>query len=82
MTPDEITAERAKTHGDFFHVSAVAQDIKEVMRARAGWNDLPLWRREALDNIAEKIARVMCGDHSYADHWDDIAGYALLGRGE
>ena len=31
--------------------------------------------------ILLKIARIICGDPTYADHWDDIAGYAMLGKG-
>jgi len=36
-------------------------------------------QREALDQIAAKIARILCGDANYADHWHDIASYAQLG---
>lgn len=30
--------------------------------------------------ILAKIARIVSGDPNHADHWDDIAGYALLGK--
>jgi hypothetical protein len=35
-------------------------------------------QREALDYIAGKLARILSGQPGYADHWDDIAGYAKL----
>lgn len=33
---------------------------------------------EALDMIASKLSRVICGDPDTADHWADIGGYAML----
>ncbi len=35
----------------------------------------------ALINIQHKIARIVCGNF-HPDHWDDIIGYALLGKEE
>lgn len=35
-------------------------------------------RKEALDNICQKIARVVNGDQFYEDNWVDIQGYAKL----
>jgi len=37
---------------------------------------------EAIHMICVKLARIVCGDPNHADHWDDIAGYARLGKGE
>lgn len=34
----------------------------------------------ALVNIAGKMARIICGSKYSADHWDDIEGYAILGK--
>ncbi len=80
MTPEELVAERSKTHGDFYEVAYVAQWIRNGMRARSGWERLSVAQCEALDSIAGKIARIICGDPNFVDHWDDIAGYALLGK--
>lgn len=33
---------------------------------------------ESLDMILHKIGRIIAGDPTHADHWDDIAGYAKL----
>jgi hypothetical protein len=62
---------------DFAETAAVAQTIKAVMRDRAA--SLPLVQQEALDQIAVKLTRIVCGDASHADHRRDIAGYARLG---
>lgn len=35
---------------------------------------------EALDLMATKQSRIVSGDPTFADHWDDIAGYARLGK--
>mgnify|MGYP003112821769 FL=1 len=78
---EALIAERGKTHGDFSTRAGTAQALKEVMSRGANWDDLPPSQREALDMIAVKVSRILHGDPSLADHWDDIAGYALLGRG-
>jgi hypothetical protein len=35
-------------------------------------------QREALDQIAVKLARILSGDPTCADDWRDLAGYAWL----
>ena len=70
---------RRETHGDFEEFSEVAQSLKNEMRDTVGWAKLNNSQREALDMIAHKIARILTGDPSHKDHWDDIAGYAQRG---
>lgn len=74
---DKTTAllmERARTHGDFSRVSSIAQMIK-----RAGnEQEMHPLLHESLDMIASKIGRIIAGDPTTIDHWDDIAGYAKL----
>jgi hypothetical protein len=36
------------------------------------------WQAEALDQMAQKMCRILQGDPDFADHWVDIAGYASL----
>ena len=73
-----ILASRATTHGDFTDVSRVAQDIKSIMTSSKGWPKLRSAQRESLEVIATKIGRILGGDPTHKDHWDDIAGYAEL----
>lgn len=86
MTTESLLAERGKTHGDFADHAAVTQALKHeiecavIARTNRGQPLLTDGQREALDMIAHKIGRILAGDPDFADHWDDIAGYALLGR--
>jgi hypothetical protein len=65
------------THGDFVDTAAIAQSLKAVFAAAGAARFGPA-QREVLDQIAVKLARILCGDPSYADHWLDLAGYARL----
>ena len=80
MTPDDIIAERQKTHGEFKDNARVSQTIKYACREAPGWDDLPSQQREALDHIAGKIGRIVASDGSHPDHFADIGGYARLGE--
>ena len=72
--------EREKTHGSFADVAAMSQQIKAAMSMSKNWLVLNTAQREALEQIAMKIARVLSGDRNYRDHWEDIGGYAKLGE--
>ena len=73
---DKILEERGKRYGDFGHNADVAQALKAVVRS-TGFI-IPIAQSEALDLIFTKISRIVTGDFSYVDNWDDIAGYATL----
>ena len=75
---DSILAERGRTHGDYRDHAAVTQAIKDIYRGHKGWERLTACQRETLDMLAHKIGRILAGDPSHQDHWDDIAGYARL----
>ena len=76
---EKILEERGKTHGDFEKNAMCSQRLKEVFRApEFTFRELPREHQEALDMIAHKIARILNGNPSEVDHWQDIAGYALL----
>ena len=72
----DVLNEREKTHGDFAKVAATACALKQIFR-RPARGLLPV-QSEALDLIATKLARIVCGDPNVRDHWEDIAGYANL----
>lgn len=74
----DILDERKTTHGDFVDNSYLSQEIKNTLFETVGYNDLEPYMAEALDMIVHKIARIVCGDAKFKDHWDDIAGYATL----
>jgi hypothetical protein len=79
----ETLAQRGSRYGDFTENSAISQHLKQVLQhdghnVREGWLRLSLAHREALEMIAQKIARILNGDPNYKDNWHDIQGYARL----
>lgn len=78
MSIEQILAEREKTHGCYKAHADITQSIKLDMSNTPQWAMLENTQREALDMIAHKIGRILAGNPSYKDHWDDIAGYATL----
>jgi hypothetical protein len=77
-----LLAERGKTHGRFATNAQLSQHLKDLFRSAPGWPAMSDVQREALDCIALKVSRILSGDSRFADHWDDIAGYARLGGSE
>ena len=83
-------AERGARYGDFADHAFIAQVLKAIMSGnfsglprenaniKKGWERLSFTQRQALEVIADKIARILNGDPNYADNWHDIAGYAKL----
>lgn len=76
----ETLKQRAKNHGDFHQVADMAQELKDTMRDGCNWatEEMHNVHYEALDMIASKMARILCGNPNEPDHWRDIAGYAML----
>lgn len=73
-----LLGERQKSHGTYSEVSSICQAIKRTMRNTSGWDHLANEQAEALEMIAMKIARILSGNANFADHWEDIEGYARL----
>jgi len=76
-------AQRGSRYGDFTDHAAVCQDIKRVMLNTntipgRGFSRLADVQKQALEVIADKIARILTGDPNYDDNWHDIQGYAKL----
>jgi len=75
---DQILSDREQTHGLFREVAGYSQAIKQLMRTGRNWNRLDVAQAQALEVVADKVARILCGDPSYQDHWQDGAGYFEL----
>jgi hypothetical protein len=73
-----ILKERQKTHGEYADLAAVAQSLKESLRAAPNSHSLSSIQRESVELIATKLARIVCGNPDELDHWVDISGYADL----
>jgi hypothetical protein len=81
--PAKLTSERKATHGDWNRTARIANRLKLALHeeVHAAGARLTAPQLEALDMIVAKMARIVAGDPSHSDHWDDIAGYAWLGKG-
>lgn len=75
---NKILEERGSRYGDFEDNATMAQGLKETMRLSETWLLKPAVVQEALDNIQQKIARIINGDHLWIDSVTDIIGYATL----
>lgn len=75
-----LLIERQATHGGFEMVARITTWIRDAFRHGETYLELTTAQRIALDEMAMKQARIVCGDGRHADHWNDVAGYALLGR--
>jgi hypothetical protein len=80
-SPEALTNERKNQHGDWRKQAMCAGRLKQVAEDSTNYPMLAHYQREALDMILTKVSRILEGDPAHADHWDDIAGYAFLGRG-
>ena len=82
MEINEILEQREKTHGDYTTVAKIAQTLKKVISwyVYGEYNQLKISesQKEALDMICSKIARICNGDANKPEHWEDVAGYAML----
>lgn len=74
----ETLNQRGSVHGPYWIQSGVAQNLKASMSSTPNWASLSPTQVEALNMIASKVSRILCGDPNHADHWHDIAGYATL----
>lgn len=70
--------ERGSRYGDFTDHATICQNVKSAMLHKTNWNRLSDVQKQALEVIADKIARILSGDPNYADNWHDIQGYAKL----
>lgn len=75
---ENILAQRGKRYGEFNDNAAISQYLKQAMHSAPNWEIKPDNVREALENIQQKIARILNGDDAYPDNWVDIIGYAKL----
>lgn len=75
---DDTLKERGDRYGVFKEHAVIAQGLKRVMWCEPGWLRLADDQRQALEVIADKIARIINGDPDYHDNWHDIQGYVKL----
>jgi hypothetical protein len=71
------TLEQRSIYGSFRMKAAWIQGAKLAIRETPNWNSLQCAEQEALDNIMQKMGRILFGEY-HADNYLDIAGYATL----
>jgi len=77
---DQVLAERKNTHGDFTENAQISQDLKAVLHNSSGWLGLSADKKEALEMVMHKSARICTGNANEVDHWRDISGYSKLAQ--
>lgn len=69
---------RGRTYGSFADRARITQALKRAMVDSPNWEQLSDDKKECLENIAQKIGRILNGDPEYRDSWHDLVGYAKL----
>jgi hypothetical protein len=75
---EQTLAERGSRYGNFTERAQICQRLKMAMTDCPGWSRLADYQKQALEVVADKIARILNGDPDYLDNWHDIQGYARL----
>ncbi len=70
--------EREKTHGKFSDTAAISQGLKITLAQSPLFDRMSPVQRESLEMICVKMARIVCGNPDFRDHWLDVAGYIQL----
>lgn len=86
LTVAETLAQRGSRYGDFTDHAALCQQFKDTATGfipanyttSTPWAELDPVKKQALEVIFDKIARILTGDPNYDDNWHDIQGYAKL----
>lgn len=88
LSIEATLAQRGSRYGDFTDHARVCQNLKEVLvnakvnhgngHSDKPWEKLSPVKKQALEVICDKLARIMTGDSDYDDNWIDIQGYAKL----
>lgn len=73
---DNLLLERQITHGKFARNAWIAQELKTIIRTHG--KSLSPVKLESLEQICNKMARILNGGDSHEDSWEDIMGYAKL----
>jgi Domain of unknown function (DUF6378) len=75
---DQTLADRGQKYGSFAEHARISQALKRAMADSPNWSKLTPDKREALEMVQHKIARILNGDPEYHDSWHDMIGYTKL----
>ena len=74
---DDVLDARS-VYGSFKDKAEWIQAGKLACRGTPSWNEISAAEKEALDNILQKMGRILFGTEYVADNYTDIAGYSTL----
>tara|TARA_R110000822_G_scaffold8032_5_gene32120 strand:- start:369 stop:800 length:432 start_codon:yes stop_codon:yes gene_type:complete len=77
-TIENILEDRGNTYGEFNGQAILSQGFKDNATKCDKWRTMHSNKKEALEMIMSKMARIINGDPNYKDSWTDIIGYAKL----
>lgn len=78
MSVEDTLKERGKRYGEFKDHAEISQNLKDQITHLENFMLMEANKKEALEMILHKIARILNGDPNYKDNWHDIQGYAKL----
>jgi hypothetical protein len=78
MNLDDSLRDRATANGSFEDMAQLSQALKFALRRGRNWEALPMEGKEALEQIATHIARILSGDSTDPAHWNEIAAAARI----
>lgn len=75
---NKILQDRESNYGSYQANAQLIQQFKNHARGMTGWHKMSSDKQQSIDMIFTKIGRIITGDSTHQDSWDDIAGYAEL----
>jgi hypothetical protein len=75
---DDELRNKITVNGPFEDVAQLAQALKFAMRRGKNWEPMPVESKEALEQIASRLAMILTGDANEPKHWNRIAQYARV----
>lgn len=78
MGIEETLTERETRYGSYKNHAMTTQLLKSAVQEHPNYYDMSSDKRESVEMILHKIARIINGNPDYKDNWHDIAGYATL----
>lgn len=74
----EPTVINLDRYGPFPGAATISQEIKRIMHAYPKFDLLSAEKREALDEIANRIGRIVNGNPTENKPWEEIRNYSNL----
>jgi hypothetical protein len=75
---DKLIKERTGHHGTYSSNARLTLGIIKALKSGYGYDRLTPEQEYGLIMIANKMCRIVSGNPSFKDHWEDIIGYAKL----